>query len=163
MGVAVPPFFVNESSTKQQIQHMLMYEAVIVSAPAVLMLIFFRNKPSKPPSYAAGVSHSKSYISDLKTLFKNKNYLFLLLAISTSYGSLTCFTTTIEYIILPFKYDQPQALASSILLVAIIVGLVSSIVFVIILKKTLAFRAILIISKEFLTQPCWGPARSYCA
>ena len=71
------------------------------------MMIFFKNKPKNPPSYAADVEHSKNYLDDLKTLFKNKNYLILLLSVSMAYGCLSCFTTIIEYLILPFKYDEP--------------------------------------------------------
>lgn len=150
LGVALPPYFVNSKSTKSQIQNMLIYEAIIVSIPSIILLILFKNKPKQPPSFAAGVSQSRSYFNDLKSLFKNKNYLILLLGVSMSYGSLTCFTTVIEYIILPFNYNEPQSLASSILLVAIISGVVSSIVFVLILKTTRAFKIILILGKCLL-------------
>lgn len=143
MGVVIPPLFVNESSSKQQIQKMVIIEAIIITVPCLLFLFLFKNKPKNPPSFAAEVQPSKSYLQDLKTLFKNKNYLILLLSISLAYGCLSCFTTIVEYLVLPFKYEQPEKLASSILLVAMAVGGVSSVVFIIILKRTKAYKKIL--------------------
>jgi hypothetical protein len=34
---------------------MLMYEAIIVTVPAILLVALIRNKPKNPPSFAAGV------------------------------------------------------------------------------------------------------------
>ena len=67
-----------------------------------------------------------------------------MLAVSMSYGSLTCFTTVIEYIILPFHYAKPQSLASTILLTAIVMGFLGSFVFVLVLKISLEYKKILI-------------------
>ena len=152
LGVALPSVFVNEESTKSDVVKLLMYEAIIVSVPCLLVLFLFRGKPKTPPSHAADIKNDRNYTQDLKMLFKNRNYLFLLVAVSMSYGSLTCFTTVIEYIILPFKFPEPQKLASYILLVAIGVGIFSSIVFVLVLKRSLEYKKILIFGSDGLIQ-----------
>lgn len=54
-GIVIPPFFVNQSSTPSDIERMLIYEAIIVSVPSALLILFFKDKPSKPPSFAASV------------------------------------------------------------------------------------------------------------
>lgn len=62
-----------------------------------------------------------------------------------AYGSLVCFTTVIEFLIIPFKYKEPSKLASSMLLAAIVAGIISSYVFIMMLKRTRAYKKILII------------------
>jgi FLVCR family feline leukemia virus subgroup C receptor-related protein len=112
--------------------------------------LLIRKKPNQAPSYAAAnTSATENYKGDLKKLFSNKNYLLLMLVCSASYGTLVAFTSIIEYLILPFKYDDPGKTASNILLAAIVAGFVGSVVFVTILKKTRKYKKILIVGKLF--------------
>ena len=122
---------------------MLIIEAIIVTVPCVLTLILFRNKPSKPPSFAASIEKDSDYIKDLKKLFSNKNYLMLLLSISMSYGTLTAFTTCIEYVASPFGFEKPEDVSSLMLVCAMVAGFVGSVFFIILLKKSLAYKKIL--------------------
>lgn len=144
LGVVLPSFFVNtHSATKDDVKMMLLWEAVIVTVPAILLIALIRKKPQFPPSFAAGVESKSNYKQDLKTLFRNKNYLWLLLSMSMSYGSLTCFTTCIEYIAKPFDLGSPEKVSSYMLIFAMLAGFVSSVIFVMLLRKSFAFKKIL--------------------
>lgn len=94
-GVVLPSIFVTKTSSKNDVKNMLMWEAIIVSIPAILLVALLKNKPKQPPSFAAAIKNKNDYKSDLLSLLKNKNYIILFISVSLSYGSLTCFTTCI--------------------------------------------------------------------
>ena len=159
LGVVLPSLFIHEDSNhhdstdmKNNIRMMLIYEAAIVTVPAILLIALIRNKPKVPPSFAAGVESKSNYKQDLKTLFKNKNYLWLLLSMSMSYGSLTCYTTCIEYIALPFNLGKAETVSSLMLVCAMLAGFVSSVIFVILLRKSFAFKKIIGCGIEYFIQ-----------
>lgn len=152
LGVVFPTLFVNSSSTEDDVEKLLLVEAGIVSFPLLLMLLLLRKKPVHPPSYAATVESRENYKEDLKNLFTNKNYLWLLLVCSTSYGTLVAFTTVIEYLVLPFKYAEASKTASDMLLSAIASGFIGSFIFVTVLKKTRKYKKILMVGTNSLTQ-----------
>lgn len=131
---------------------MLIYEAAIVTVPAILLIALIKNKPKLPPSFAAGVESKSNYKQDLITLFKNKNYLWLLLSMSMSYGSLTCFTACIEYIAKPFALGNPEKVSSYMLIFAMLAGFVSSVIFVVLLRKSFAFKKIIMSGICFVIQ-----------
>jgi putative copper export protein len=62
LAVILPSFFVNSSSTKEDVIQLILFEAIIVSVPLIIMIVFLRDKPTHPPSYAsAGQKHSGNY------------------------------------------------------------------------------------------------------
>lgn len=149
VGVVFPSFFVNSNSNAQDIEDLLLYEAIIVSVPCMACLLLMRKKPSQSPSYAAAnTTATENYCQDLKHLFTNRNYVLLMLVCSCSYGTLVAFIAVIEYLILPFKYPDATKVASNMLLSAIAFGFVGSLIFVPILKKTRQYRKLLIVGNH---------------
>ncbi len=95
LSLIIPAFFVNIHSPKSDIVKMLFIEAALVSFPMILLIIFFRDKPKKPPSFAAALKSKNTYMQDLKVLFSSKNYLILILIMSMSYGTIISLLTDI--------------------------------------------------------------------
>lgn len=57
--------------------NLILIQNIIVSVISLLVFIFFNNKPDKPPCYIATVAR-ENYLSALKILVRDKNYLLLL-------------------------------------------------------------------------------------
>lgn len=56
LGAAVPGFLIKEDTgTIEHVQELLLYEAIIITVPYILLMIFFRDTPDSPPSKAARI------------------------------------------------------------------------------------------------------------
>jgi hypothetical protein len=62
----------------------------------LVFMIFYKANPNVPPSYAAAaVKPSTNYAHEMKTLFTNRNYIFLLLSNGASYSTFVAIITDI--------------------------------------------------------------------
>lgn len=67
---------------------MLIFKAIIGGIVVVLTCIFFRKRPTIPPSYSATVKKLGN-IKSLKIATRDKNFVLLLLAVGLIMGSVT--------------------------------------------------------------------------
>ncbi|KAJ9580075.1 hypothetical protein L9F63_004267, partial [Diploptera punctata] len=112
----------------------------------ILTLLFFQNKPPKPPSpqqamqkeNAAG--NESGFVSLMKRLMLNRSYIVLLIAYSINQSALFAFSTLLNQIIVQYKYENEEELGGIIGVIMIASGMIGSIIFGIILDKTRRYR-----------------------
>jgi FLVCR family feline leukemia virus subgroup C receptor-related protein len=85
----------------------LLYKLIIVSAAAVSVillpvLLFYRDKPPKPPSYTASIKREEFKVA-VKILATKVSYLLILVALSIFYGSLTVFAAILSTVLAPYS------------------------------------------------------------
>jgi FLVCR family feline leukemia virus subgroup C receptor-related protein len=109
LGSAIPGLILGQNSTQDEIKNFLLIEAIVITVPYILLVIFFREKPVIPPSKAAmAVSTEKkaSYLILMRKLFTNIEYIKLIVSISLSYGSLTAFITIMDQCLKDLGYSN---------------------------------------------------------
>ena len=105
IGFILPAIIVTSKKSKSEIVMLMLIEAIICSVVCVLCILFFRNKPSKPPSVSAGEDREEFWAS-FKESFSNKSFLYLLLAFSMVQGALNSLATLIDLISRPYGFSS---------------------------------------------------------
>jgi Na+/melibiose symporter-like transporter len=114
MGMVTGPFFVlerdneNHSDGKQRTNLYMFYSAIIISAMNIGTIIFFKESPKIPPSYAS-ISKSKTKYSMKKdglALLKNKNYILLVIVFSMLFGVYTTLGACIDDLASSYNYSN---------------------------------------------------------
>ncbi len=59
LGAAGPGLILPQDPTREQIKQMVLYQAIIITVPFILLFIFYREKPKTPPSKAASMKPKK--------------------------------------------------------------------------------------------------------
>ncbi len=124
---------------------LLRFEAGLVSAVLLLLILFIRDKPRHPPSRAAAVQNTQDYSTSLKNLLKSKDYLLLLLSVSMGYGCLISFFATVEFYVHPFNFSNNAQIVSLLLSAATVFGLLGSVFMSWMVKRSMQFKKILVI------------------
>ena len=125
-----------------------------------MLTIFFREKPSEPPSKAAEAvfnQERESYVTQLKKLFKNRDYLKLMAAMAFNYGTLTALMMVLDQALAGFGYDgvnneESGTITSNTIAAAMILGILSNPIFSFLLRKTKAYRAVSALSISHVIQ-----------
>jgi hypothetical protein len=78
----------------------------------------------------------------LKKLFKNKEYLKLMAAMSLSYGTLTATIVVLDQAVKGLGYINSSEVTSNTILSAMVIGIFGNPVFSFLLKRTNAYRAV---------------------
>ena len=119
------------------------------------MAIFFRDKPSQPPSKAASkiLNEEKgNYKTILKKLFSNRQYLKLMVAMSLNYGTLTAMIMVLDQLLAGIGVSDSGQTTSITVGSAMVVGIISNPIFSFLLKSTKAYRAVTALSTFYPTQ-----------
>ena len=94
----IPGIFVTEGASKSDIGFLMIVEAIFVGILIMPTVLFFKNKPEIPPSYAAHIEKDKFSIA-LKRLTKNNGFLLLLVSFSAGLGTANSLATLIEQLL----------------------------------------------------------------
>ncbi|KAJ8913505.1 hypothetical protein NQ315_017055 [Exocentrus adspersus] len=145
-GFLLPPTIVtnNEDTdvTTRQLYTLFIGTGIVTTILLTLILIFFKNAPETPPSYAAAQQEKEEkvdFLASLKNLVKNRSYMLLLNAYGINVGIFYAISTLLNQIILQY-YPDASADAGRIGLVIVVAGMVGSVVCGIVLDKYHKFR-----------------------
>jgi hypothetical protein len=128
-------------------------EAMIIVPLNVLTIIFMRNKPKFPPRYIYidryinnnnSISSSiekTSFIQSLRELI-NPSYAYLLVSFSLVLGVFNGLATLVEPLIQPFGYGSDDSSVIGGLLIGL--GVLGSIIFGVVIEKTLAYKKVIV-------------------
>lgn len=146
LGASLPGYLINDATgTEDDVKRLLFMEACVVTVPYIFLVIFFRDNPALPPSKTAkGIvdQEPQDYRNILKKLFKNKDYLKLMAAMSLNYGTLTATIAILDQAIKGLNYVNSSEVTSNTVLSAMVVGVLGNPLFSILLRKTKAYRAV---------------------
>lgn len=70
----------------------LFIQAIVSTICALLIFLFFRDKPPSPPSYSASLE-KLSFIEAFKVLFKRKDFVFMFISFSIDLGFAVTFSS----------------------------------------------------------------------
>ena len=140
--------FVDENKTgddyKNDFEKYLKYEFLLILIFCFPSLVFFKNKPKIPPSPSQEIKNkekineSENIKENLKTLFTNIQFIYLLIPTFFIVGYYCIYGTIINSY---FKlYDISDSQSSIIYSVSCIIGMISSIIFSILLDKYKRFK-----------------------
>lgn len=90
---------------KDLFMRLLLVEGVISTVLCVPLFIFFREKPPTPPSPSAELPRD-NFKTGMKTLFKKKGFLALLIVEAVGLGTFNSLATIVQSFIDPFGYTQ---------------------------------------------------------
>jgi Na+/melibiose symporter-like transporter len=137
---------IGSTSTKSDVGALMIIEASITCLSFLLILSFFREKPSSQHEDNTNKAEqiNQSIKSDVIKLFKNKNYIYLLTASSVSIGTINYISVVIETITNDLNYSSEQATVLG--LCAIVFGMIGIIVSSIISSALNKFKIICIVS-----------------
>ena len=75
-------------------------------------------------------------------MFKNRDYIKLMMAMSLNYGTLTATIAILDQAIKGLGYDNSSEVTSTTILSAMVVGVLGNPIFSILLRKTKAYRGV---------------------
>ncbi|CAK8687009.1 unnamed protein product [Clavelina lepadiformis] len=105
----ISPLFVDYNSGDFYVLNLLITMACPAALGALMtLLIVTSGEPSIPPS-AGGKKTPEYFGHGLKKLFKNKNYIILLLTVGAGIGLYGTFATLLEQLLCPFGYTDTMA------------------------------------------------------
>lgn len=146
VGFLLPPMLVDSNGSQEKITHdlyvMFITVAIITSVILVLVLIFFRDAPPTPPSYAQAQQendNSINFVQSLKNLLVNRSYMLLLSAYGINVGIFYAISTLLNQIILQYYPDGGED-AGRIGLVIVLAGMVGSVCCGIVLDRFHRFK-----------------------
>lgn len=84
----------------------------------------------------------------LSTLFKNVEYLKLMVAMALNYGTLTATIAILDQALAGLDYSNSSTISSNVILSAMTVGILGNPVFSYLLRKTKAYRAVSALSNN---------------
>lgn len=120
----------------------------------IALVILFRNAPDSPPSKAAKVvfnEERENYLVLLKKLFKNRQYLKIILSMAFNYGILTALIMVLDQMLAGFGYTDSGKTTSIIIASGMITGIISNPIFSFLLKSTKSYRAVLALGTFIIT------------
>jgi len=144
IGAALPGFVIKkDESTIEDVRNLLFWEAIIISVPLILLMIFFKNNPEKPPSKIANAIMKKApirYRELIKELFSNRDYMRLMIAMVFGFGTLSALLLILDQALKGLGYENSGTITSLVILSALIGGLIGTLYFSYLLRKTKAYR-----------------------
>ncbi|MHA1490442.1 MAG: MFS transporter [Promethearchaeota archaeon] len=120
LGMVLTPFIVVEIN----FQAMILIYGLLSLIAGVLFLIFAKNKPPTPPSSEIS-SEKVQMIEGMKDLFKNKEFMILLIVFFIGLGVFNMITTYIQLIVAPRGFGATDAgVLGGLMLIGGIIGCV---------------------------------------
>lgn len=145
LGFVLPPMLVDASGTVEQVaadfKQMFYLVAGFTSVLFTAILLFFKAAPDSPPSLAVDSSSSleSNFLQSIKKLLTNRNYILLLISYGLNVGTFYAISTLLNQVILT-HYPGANTDAGRIGLVIVVSGIVSSVVFGLVLDKTHKYK-----------------------
>lgn len=146
IGLSMASFFIfdddknNHAKIRKETENFMLWVSWGTTALCLPMIIFYKQRPRYFPSRSAEedatgdkIQNINQMISELSTLFKNKNFVSILIIFSIMDGSYTSLGTNINFLFEPFGYSSTDTSILGALFV--VTGLVSSIMFPILIDK----------------------------
>ncbi len=90
-------------------KYLWMY-AIIGSVCCLMTIVFMRNKPKTPPSMSASVARDP-LCKSLRMLFKNMNFIILLVGYTLVYGVYTIFGACVSFFTDEYGFNIVRALS----------------------------------------------------
>ena len=108
-SIILPGLFLSSASSAEDIIAFLRVIAIIVTGPSLLLIIVFviKDKPDIPPSKSAKAEKNivgENYFKVLNQLFKNKNYLLVMLVLCLTSGPLNPFQSSLDKTLIGLGY-----------------------------------------------------------
>ncbi|XP_019867522.2 uncharacterized MFS-type transporter C09D4.1 [Aethina tumida] len=146
VGFVLPTMMVNtDIDTPQDVItndlfRMFLWVAIFITVLLLLVLIFFKDAPPTPPSYAqAQQDEPVDFVKSLKNLCLNKSYIFLMLAYGINVGIFYAISTLLQQIVLEY-YPGGEKDAGRIGLVIVLAGMVGSVCCGVVLDRFHRFK-----------------------
>lgn len=151
LGSVISPFVVTSDDhdvIKSQLFQMYLYEAIACGCTFAIVLIFFRSRPSLPPSQSqlslleSNEGLHFNFFNDIKRIVRNKNAWYIILSLGFANGLWNTFGVLTNNVYLNYFPDGQQDAGVIGLITIISGGCVGSMIFGIILDKTHKFKKI---------------------
>lgn len=151
LGFLLPPIIVPDSEVEEEVEGNLrtlfIVTAVASTFLALVVLLTFKKQPKTPPSlaqanYLSGAhefEESRSYGESVKTLFRDKPSLLLILSYGVNTGSFYAISTLLNDEILS-SFPGAQTEAGQVGLTLVLAGVVGSVICGVVLDKTRAYK-----------------------
>jgi len=131
IGFLIPPLFVpsstaSQSSLKDGLGNLLLYQALLSSAVTIGLVLFGQTKPPSPPSLTSSAPRH-SWRESLQVMIKSRSFMFLLFGFSFQLGALWAFSTVLGAILDPYGYSSSTIgwVGCANMLVGVIGGLIA--------------------------------------
>jgi len=118
-------------------------EACIGTASSLAILLFYSAAPSSPPSSSAHSSSDEPFLPALNALRKQSNYVIFTAAFGLGYGMFSALFTVLDQIVEPQGYKHGDSGLFGTIMIGS--GVVGGIIGGIILDKTRAYRATIMV------------------
>jgi Na+/melibiose symporter-like transporter len=84
-------------------------EAVIVGTILLLDILKFTSKPPSPPSKSGG-EERQNFKEAMKSLLRNKNFVYLFVSFSAGLGSFNCIATLVAQLTAPYGFGSVRVM-----------------------------------------------------
>ena len=160
LGLTIPGLVINANSTQEEVIEFLRLEAIIITIPFILMVIFIREKPKNAPSKAAlafTTAQPGRYVDILKAIFSNKEYLKLCASMSLNFGICIGYLAVLEQSLFILGFPNASRSISFCGASGIVVGVFANVVYSYYIKKTQKYKRTLIIATlgDFIGLVIW--------
>ncbi|KAH7969928.1 hypothetical protein HPB52_022639 [Rhipicephalus sanguineus] len=145
LGFVVPPHVLHKADVQGSLSSLCMGVAIASCLAFLVVIAFFEDKPVHPPSFSEMLNrygHKRTtFGEDMRTLMKDRNFIFLLLSYGINTGSYYSISTTLNPVIT--NYFPGEAKFAGILgLCMIVSGLLGSWVGGVVVDKTQMFKGV---------------------
>ncbi|KAK4879371.1 hypothetical protein RN001_007517 [Aquatica leii] len=149
LGFVLPPLLIKKETVENDLFMTNTGIAVTCTIAALLLFLFFLDKPPIPPSYATmNQNHQIEYIESAKKVIKNKSFVLILLACGLSLSVCVVLQTVLNQVILKWYPDASEDVGW-IGLLMVITGICGTIFAGILTDKFKAFRSSLLFFGSF--------------
>ncbi|XP_028627685.1 feline leukemia virus subgroup C receptor-related protein 2 isoform X3 [Grammomys surdaster] len=148
IGFLVPPVLVPNINDQEKLAYHISIMFYIIGGVAtflfILVIIVFKEKPKYPPSRAQSLSYAlattdASYLSSIVRLFKNLNFVLLVITYGLNAGAFYALSTLLNRMVI-LQYPGEEVNAGRIGLTIVIAGMFGAMISGIWLDKSKAYK-----------------------
>ncbi|XP_008062343.1 feline leukemia virus subgroup C receptor-related protein 2 isoform X1 [Carlito syrichta] len=148
IGFLVPPVLVPNIEDRDKLAYHISIMFYIIGGVAtllfILVVIVFKEKPKHPPSRAQSLSYAlaspdASYLSSIVRLFKNLNFVLLVITYGLNAGAFYALSTLLNRMVI-FHYPGEEVNAGRIGLTIVIAGMLGAVIAGIWLDRTKTYK-----------------------
>jgi fucose permease len=105
LGLGVTVVFVGSGSGKDAVGMLMVIEAIFIGVVLIANLFLFASKPPSSPSII-GSQERQNFSDSLRSLTKNKNFIYLFISFSAACGTFNTFTALVAQLIGPYGFNS---------------------------------------------------------
>uniref|UniRef100_A0A4W2EQX4 Major facilitator superfamily (MFS) profile domain-containing protein n=1 Tax=Bos indicus x Bos taurus TaxID=30522 RepID=A0A4W2EQX4_BOBOX len=148
IGFLVPPVLVPNVKDQDKLAYHISIMFYIIAGVAtllfILVIIVFKEKPKHPPSRAQSLSYAlastdASYLSSIIRLFKNLNFVLLVITYGLNAGAFYALSTLLTRMVI-FHYPGEEVNAGRIGLTIVLAGMLGAVISGIWLDRTKTYK-----------------------